>query len=117
MVWQPRIEFPNAFYHVMARGDRREPIFVDDEDRSMFLQTLSGFPRGSLLDSPRSVRLAAVWAIHLKTNQTQNWIADKLGLRSAANVSQQVRRIASPDPPAVAESFSWETWRKFVKKC
>ena len=28
-----RIEFPGAVYHVTARGDRREPIFVDDQDR------------------------------------------------------------------------------------
>ena len=37
---QPRIEFENAIYHVMARGDRREPIVFDDDDRSMFVATL-----------------------------------------------------------------------------
>lgn len=36
-----RIEFPGALYHVMSRGDRREDIFWDDEDRAIFLQTLS----------------------------------------------------------------------------
>ena len=40
MARQPRIEFPGAFYHVMCRGDRREPIFEDDEDRRTFLRTL-----------------------------------------------------------------------------
>jgi len=35
-----RIEFPNALYHVTARGDRREDIFEDDEDRKLFLETL-----------------------------------------------------------------------------
>ncbi len=35
-----RIEFPNALYHVTARGDRREDIFEDDEDRNLFLETL-----------------------------------------------------------------------------
>ena len=35
-----RIEFPDALYHVTARGDRREDIFEDDEDRHMFLSTL-----------------------------------------------------------------------------
>lgn len=33
-------EFPNALYHVTARGDRREDIFEDDEDRHAFLRTL-----------------------------------------------------------------------------
>ena len=28
-----RIEYPGAIYHVMNRGDRREPIFKDDVDR------------------------------------------------------------------------------------
>jgi putative transposase len=36
----PRIEFPGAVYHVLARGDRREPIVWSDEDRWMFLHTL-----------------------------------------------------------------------------
>src|SRR6266511_2175352 len=35
-----RIEYPGAIYHVMSRGDRREPIFRDDEDRKLFLATL-----------------------------------------------------------------------------
>lgn len=35
-----RIEFPDALYHVTARGDRREDIFEDDQDRQTFLLTL-----------------------------------------------------------------------------
>ena len=35
-----RIEYPGAIYHVMNRGDRREPIFQDDLDRRRFLETL-----------------------------------------------------------------------------
>lgn len=33
-----RLEFPGALYHVTARGDRREPIFEDDEDRQALLE-------------------------------------------------------------------------------
>jgi REP element-mobilizing transposase RayT len=36
-----RIEFPGAFYHVTSRGDRREAIYEDDEDRSAFLGVLA----------------------------------------------------------------------------
>ena len=32
-----RIEFPGAVYHVTSRGDRRESIFADDEDRVALL--------------------------------------------------------------------------------
>lgn len=35
-----RIEFPDALYHVTARGDRREDIFEDDQDRREFLLIL-----------------------------------------------------------------------------
>ena len=35
-----RLEYPGAIYHVMNRGDRREPIFQDDRDRTRFLETL-----------------------------------------------------------------------------
>lgn len=35
-----RLEYEGAIYHVMNRGDRREPIFVDDEDRQRFVETL-----------------------------------------------------------------------------
>ncbi|NOS70941.1 MAG: transposase, partial [Verrucomicrobia bacterium] len=36
-----RIEYPGAIYHVMNRGDRREPIFRDDFDHKRFLATLA----------------------------------------------------------------------------
>src|SRR5437762_1787313 len=35
-----RVQYPGAIYHVMNRGDRREPIFKDDADRARFLETL-----------------------------------------------------------------------------
>lgn len=35
-----RLEYEGAIYHLMSRGDRREPIFVDEEDRRLFLETL-----------------------------------------------------------------------------
>ena len=35
-----RIQFPGAIYHLMNRGDRRESIFHDDQDRRCFLDTL-----------------------------------------------------------------------------
>ena len=37
---QLRIEYPGAIYHVMNRGDRREPIFEDDIDRQRIVTTL-----------------------------------------------------------------------------
>jgi len=36
-----RVQYPGAIYHVMSRGDHREPIFHDEHDRIRFLQTLA----------------------------------------------------------------------------
>jgi putative transposase len=36
-----RIEFPGAVYHITSRGNARQAIFTDDEDRGGFLDVLS----------------------------------------------------------------------------
>lgn len=41
MARKPRIEYAGAVYHVMSRGDRQNHIFRDDQDRKVFLDTLS----------------------------------------------------------------------------
>jgi putative transposase len=35
-----RVEYEEALYQVMSRGDRREAIFHGDADRQLFLETL-----------------------------------------------------------------------------
>jgi hypothetical protein len=34
------VQYPGAIYHVMNRGDRREAIFRDEQDRERFIKTL-----------------------------------------------------------------------------
>ena len=41
MARQLRIEYPGAIYHVMNRGDRKDPIFLDDGDVHDFIKTLA----------------------------------------------------------------------------
>lgn len=41
MARRTRIQFPGAIYHVTSRGDRQEPIFDDEHDRSMMLDVLA----------------------------------------------------------------------------
>ncbi len=41
MARKPRIEFPGAFYHVIARGNNKQKIFADDEDYRSFLERLT----------------------------------------------------------------------------
>ena len=40
MARKARIEYPGAAYHVMSRGNRGADIFIDDDDRRLFLETL-----------------------------------------------------------------------------
>jgi len=40
MARKGRIEFPGAVYHLLDRGDRREPIVHSDKDRAAFVRTL-----------------------------------------------------------------------------
>jgi len=47
-----RVEYPGAIYHVMNRGDRREPIVKDPADRLQFLATL------------REACLRSSWQVH-----------------------------------------------------
>ena len=37
---QLRLEYAGAIYHLINRGDRREPVFRDDQDCQRFLETL-----------------------------------------------------------------------------
>jgi REP element-mobilizing transposase RayT len=37
----PRINVPNGIYHVTSRGNRRQPVFLDDRDRDVFLGMLA----------------------------------------------------------------------------
>ena len=38
----PRLEVPGGFFHVVARGNERSLIFLDDVDRERFLELLQG---------------------------------------------------------------------------
>jgi len=40
MAWKPRIHFPGALYHVIARGNKGQKIFRDDQDYQRYLNFL-----------------------------------------------------------------------------
>ena len=41
MAWPQRLELAGALYHVTSRGDGREDIYLCDEDRRAWLETLA----------------------------------------------------------------------------
>ena len=92
--------------------ERQEAKFWIERAREHF-----GVGVQSMAVAPRLARLAAAWALHHRTNQPQGWIAEQLGLHSAANVSQQVRRMDSSSAPVFTKSKEWRQWQEAVKNC
>jgi REP element-mobilizing transposase RayT len=43
MARKPRIHFPGAFYHVIARGNQKQDIFLDEKDFKTYLAYLSEY--------------------------------------------------------------------------
>jgi REP element-mobilizing transposase RayT len=84
---QLRLQYPGALYHVLNRGDRREPIFADDRDRRRFLETLGAACQKT------------GWQVHaygLRSNPFHlKWIAARLQMgawTSLSNALTQQRR-------------------------
>lgn len=56
-----RLEYPEALYHVTARGDRREPIYIDEVDRRDWLVVME------------EVCLRFNWVIHAYCQMTNHY--------------------------------------------
>ena len=62
-----RVEYPDAAYHVMSRGNRREDIFLDDVDRHDFIKTLAE----ACLKTGWQVHAYCLMGNHVQTRQRQ----------------------------------------------
>jgi hypothetical protein len=62
-----RLEYPGSIFRVMDRSDRREPIFRDDRDRVLFLDTFTaatektGWQAHALCLMPNSCPTIFIW--------------------------------------------------------
>ena len=100
-----RLQYPGAIYHLMSRGDRREPVFLEDADRSLFVSTL--------------VEACAKtdWHVHPYGKQRRESAEDKasrlvaLGLKEAGwkRSDLALRRKGDPVKIALARRLRWET--------
>ena len=57
-------------------------------------------------------KVAIAWALHARTTVSQTWIAERLGMKSASNVSQQIRRWLASE-----KTQQENAWENVVKKC
>jgi hypothetical protein len=73
-----RVQYPGAIYHVMNRGDRREPIFKDDPDRQRFIETLL---------EPCFKTAWRVHALRQETTMMLSWIADRLQMGTRTHLA------------------------------
>ena len=86
-----RIEYPGAMYHVMNRGDQREDIFRDDQDRQKFLSTLG------------EACAKTEWQVHaycLITAMNLKWIAERLQMGTWTYVSNLLNEPPETQPQA-----------------
>ena len=52
-----RVQYPETIYHVMNRGDRREPILKDDADHVRFLNRGASRKQIPISLPPEALRL------------------------------------------------------------
>jgi REP element-mobilizing transposase RayT len=78
-----RIEYPGALYHITSRGDRREAIYLDEEDRRRFVELL-----GEVCHRFR-------WRIHAYCLMTNHYhlVAETL----EGNLSRGMRQLLETD--------------------
>jgi len=83
-----RVEYLGAMYHVLNRGDRREPMLQDDLDRRRFLETLvetcakRGWSAGELERRRKAdgEKLKIARRLRAETTMTWGWIAERLAM-------------------------------------
>jgi hypothetical protein len=59
-----RVEFEDALYHLCMRGNARQRIFWDDQDRVRFLEFLEQWARRFPDSTPPFLRLSAMLSQH-----------------------------------------------------
>ena|SRR6266480_4193067 len=95
-----RVQYPGAIYHVMNRGDRREPIFKDDADEQKTERLGVGKLKkrgwtGQDLERHRktdAVKVEMAARLRAETVMTMDWIGQRLrmgGRHTVANCLKQ----------------------------
>ena len=91
-----RIQYPGAMYHVMNRGDQREPIFKDNEDRQKFLSTLG------------EACQKTDWQIHAYCLMSMRTVCDYVHLNPVR------AKLLGQDEPL--ESYRWSSYGLYLKE-
>ncbi len=101
-VWQAplRAEFPGAVYHVTSRGNARQAIFLDKEDRESFLGVLSSVVARfnwlchayCLMENHYHLNDEVIYRAHVGHGYRMGEIAGHLGVHYTS-ISRAIRRV------------------------
>jgi hypothetical protein len=80
-----RVEYPGAIYHVMNRGDRREPIFRDEDALEELSRRAEDELKRRRKGDRENVKIAA--RLRRETTMTLKWIAERLYMGTWTNVA------------------------------
>ena len=64
-----RIEYEGALYHVLSRGNEQRPIFIDNDDRLLFLETLGEMSERFEIDIFAYVLMDTHYHLLFRTNR------------------------------------------------
>ena len=64
-----RIEFEGALYHVMASGNARSDIFVDDEDRQLIVDNLGRVSQRGQVWFSALFGMLPLWPVRYESNK------------------------------------------------
>jgi len=104
---QMRLEYPGAIYHVLSRGNQREPTFLDEGDQHDFRKTLAeARAEGIIAEELKRLRwqaavlnrraksdpgkLAMAARLRRETTMTIQEIADRLQMGSRKSIAPKL---------------------------
>ena len=113
-----RIEYPDAVYHVMARGNQGRPVFGDPQDHKRFLETLAeacaktGWQVHAcvlmenhyhlLLQTPEPNLVEGMkWLQGTSAVQPLRWVSQRLEMGHYSRVAQAVSRMRQRPGPSL----------------
>ena len=96
-----RVQYPGAVYHVMARGNQGKPVYGDDSDRKVWLETLAEACGKTGWRIHAYVLMGNHYHLLVETPEANlnhgavglSWIAGRLEMGHESRVSQAVLRM------------------------
>ena len=83
-----RIQYPDAWYHVMNRGRRGESVFLEEQDYSMFVEFLK-----EVVDMYTKPRNVAIFLIRRLRGEKLEDIGRQFGIAKYSSVSSAIEKM------------------------